>query len=54
MQTMLLGWSEIFDFLRVDYSVTDKRVWGKLAGMDGAQDLCAHAARLACLFHAYP
>lgn len=26
MQTMLLGWSEIFDFLRVDYSVTDKRV----------------------------
>jgi hypothetical protein len=26
MQNLLLGWGEIFDFLRVDYSVTDKRV----------------------------
>lgn len=25
MQNLLLGWSEIFDFLRVDYRVTDKR-----------------------------
>ena len=26
MQNLLIGWGEIFDFLRIDYSVTDKQI----------------------------